>query len=214
MNKFFILIVFLFFATACNNTATEKGKDDKQTKTSEEWLCIPKQQVGKITATSTEADLKKLYGEKNVVRDSISVGEGEYITGTTIFPKSPNALAIAWKKGREFEEIARIIVKEKSTKWATDKGITVGSSLQEVVKQNGRDFSFMGFEWDYYGTVASWEDGVFEKKGFGVRFNYEADISKMNMEEVGKVLGNHEVSTNEPILKQLDVQVEQMFFFF
>ena len=217
MNKlltFSVAFTFLLFAMACNNNKKTKEDNSTTSETSEEWLCIPKKQIGKITPTTTEADLIKLYGKKNVMRDSVSAGEGTYVPATTIFPNTPNALSITWKDATTLKNIARIIIKEKGTKWTTDKGITIGSSLKEVKKQNATDFYFFGFEWDYYGTVTSWEDGNFEKSGFSVRLGYEGDISNLDQKELGKVLGDHEVSTSEPILQKMNVMVEQMYFFF
>ena len=48
--------------------------------------------------------------------------------------------------------------------WKTDNGIAIGTTLEELVKINGKDFTFAGFEWDYAGVVTDWNTGKIDKK--------------------------------------------------
>ncbi|MGB0838901.1 MAG: hypothetical protein ACPGXL_02115 [Chitinophagales bacterium] len=213
----------LFFA--CQNTnEPSKQKPPTKIKTSDvpslgkadNFTIVGSKSIGAITATTNEASLIQIYGSQNVKRDSLHVGEGLYTPSTVVFPDSPKELNIAWKEGKVFEEIARIVIRRPESIWATQEGITMGSSLTDVVKANEVDFTLYGFEWDYSGSVASWEGGVLDTKKMGVRFSPTANEAYNNItsEERAQIMGDIEVASNNPVLAKLEVKAIQLFFYF
>jgi hypothetical protein len=46
--------------------------------------------------------------------------------------------------------------------WRTTYGITLGTTLLELERINRKPFRLAGFDWDYSGTVLSWNSGVLE----------------------------------------------------
>jgi hypothetical protein len=50
----------------------------------------------------------------------------------------------------------------KASRWNLS-GITIGSSLAEVQKVNGKPFLVSGFDWDYGGFVADWKGGALSR---------------------------------------------------
>jgi hypothetical protein len=50
---------------------------------------------------------------------------------------------------------------EKSL-WRTTYGITQGTTLLELERINRKPFRLAGFDFDYSGTVLSWESGLLE----------------------------------------------------
>jgi hypothetical protein len=57
-------------------------------------------------------------------------------------------------------------------------GITIGSTLAEVQKVNGRPFLVNGFEWDYGGLVTNWKGGMLGRPlpgGCTVRLRFDRD---------------------------------------
>ena len=211
------------FLVSCKNTNTDTNQKETPPKhTTEqtdnepqsEWLAIPNQKVGKITSDMKEADIIEAYGQESVKRDSLHVGEGFYIQSTVVFPDTPKELRIAWEEDKTFEKIARIIVRQENAPWHTPEGLKIGSSLQEVIDLNGTHFNFWGFDWDYAGSVSSWEGGNFDGKGLGVRLNYQVDFEELDSKAVEAVIGDREVSSNEPILKEMQVVVSELFFYF
>ncbi len=123
-------------------------------------ICIPGQKVGLITATSTEADIIKAYGQENVVRKEIGLNEGETAQGTIVFPDSDKQLIIEWKEDQVYQKIARIRIEGEKAPWKLKQGgIGIGTSLAELEKVNGKAFHFYGFEWDYAGLCNDWQEG-------------------------------------------------------
>lgn len=121
---------------------------------------IPGKQVGAITARTSEADLRKIYGSKNVLSGEVGLGEGDTVEGTIIYPDDPlKRLEIVWKD--EKTKIAPDYAQFGGDKslWTIAPGISLGTSLKTIERINGRGFVLMGFEWDYAGTVVSWRGG-------------------------------------------------------
>ena len=62
-----------------------------------DWLIVPGERVGPVSADSTAAGLRRSLGEDLVTNVSIGMGEGEREEGTIIYPDDPtHSLAILW----------------------------------------------------------------------------------------------------------------------
>jgi hypothetical protein len=148
--KLIFLLSCLIFAAACNNTPqttqnTEGASSTSDTsktaitesvvtpivgKTVRNFTIVPKQQFGDITPAMTEVDLKRIYGDSNVVR----INRG--LVQTVIFPKSGSEIEIAWKKGQLYKKIESIIVRQG--KFQSPEGIHIGSTLKDLEVANGK----------------------------------------------------------------------------
>src|SRR4051812_22426210 len=113
---------------------------------------------GDINSVTSEAMLQKRFGER-VERAQVEVGEGETQPGTVL--KAANGgrpeLYFTWKDAAH-THLASIRTSGPS-KWRLAGGIKIGTSLQTLQKLNGKPFTLAGFEWDYAGTVLSWNGG-------------------------------------------------------
>ncbi len=147
MNKHKYLLIFLIGIVACTNAPkntqnTEGGNAIDSTAVSSatvtpidnkvlrNYTIVPKQQFGDITPATTDADLKRIYGDSNVVH----INRG--LVQTVIFPNSRNEIEIAWKKGQKFKKIESIIVRQG--KFQTPEGIHIGSTLKDLEAANGK----------------------------------------------------------------------------
>ena len=132
---------------------------------SNDWLIIPGQRVGPITVRTTHADLVRIFGAKNVQDDEIATTDGGSEWGTRVFGDQPNlSLAILWKDDTPESHIRGIIFCHASEpltacRWHTQDGVTFGTSLKMLEKENERKFKLNGFDWGYGGLITSWEGG-------------------------------------------------------
>lgn len=94
------------------------------------YTVVPKKQFGDITPATTEADLKRIYGDSNVVH----IDRG--LVQTVIFPNSNNEIEIAWKKGQKGKKIESLMVRKG--KFQTPEGIHIGSTLKDLEAANGK----------------------------------------------------------------------------
>ena len=214
--NFKILLFFglLFFISCDFQTGTKEAPKTTEVSTTEitkdipSYVCIPNKQVGKIQANFTEDDIIKAYGKENVARKDIGIGEGEIAKGTIVFPGAQNELVVEWDEAAAFKKLKKIRIEKQGSSWTTGEGIKVGSTLEELVKINGKDFKFYGFEWDYGGVTNDWDGGKINKQ-------LVVMLEPGNPEAVyPELLGEQLFSSSHPKAKAADLKVGAMSIFF
>ena len=171
--------------------------------------------VGAITAKTTEAELKKIYGEKNVQSADVGLGEGETAPGTVIYPNDEKRkIEIVWKdqESKKFPDFVQL-TGDKSL-WKTKEGISLGTSLKWLEKINGKSFTLLGFDWDYGGTVYSWRKGKLAKP-FGYKdHKVVVRLGYQNAEKLGKyidkVIGDIEFSSKNKAMQRINPTIYQI----
>lgn len=196
------------------------------------FLVIPGRQVGPIEASATETSLIALLGAENVVRDTIYVVEGTYEIGTTIYKNTADQAHILWKDKARFARPASVLIRPAYddenrslpgtagpvSQWLTDTGISVGNSLREVEKQNGKAFTLYGFDWDYGGQSTSWKGGLLagkkEKATISIGFSLPESMTDSQQKNYELVVGDQEFSSANPAMQQLNPTVHTLTLFF
>ncbi len=215
MNFKILLFFGLLFLSSCDfQTETKKAPETTEAPTTEitkeipSYVCIPNKQVGKIQANFSEEDIIAAYGKENVARKDIGIGEGEITKGTIVFPGAKNELVVEWDDTAPFKKLRKIRIEKQESSWATEEGIQVGSTLEELIKTNGKDFKFHGFEWDYGGITNDWDGGKINKQ-------LVVMLEPGNPEAVyPELLGDKLFSSNHPKAKAADLKVAAMSIFF
>ena len=175
---------------------------------------IPGVKVGAITTKTSEADLRRIYGSKNVQSGEVGLGEGETVPGTIVYPNDPRKrLEIAWKntKMRKFPEFVQF-AGDKSF-WKTTQGISLGTSLKTLEQINGKGFVLLGFQWDYSGTVVSWNGGKLART-FGkdnefvtLRLSPQVFDNKALEKDLNAVVGDGEFSSKNRSMQKINPTV-------
>ena len=180
------------------------------------YQIVPRVRVGAITPQTSEADLKRIYGRKNVQRTKVSLGEGEYEPGTVIYPNDPTRIIeIVWKDARRKRFPKRIQLTGERSVWRTRHGISLGTRLKQLERINGKPFVLTGFSWDYEGTVVSWEGGKlereFEKDGRVVllRLSDQTDHG-VSGEDTGSVAGDRDFPSSNQVIQKINPKVYQI----
>jgi hypothetical protein len=181
-----------------------------------DWLIVPGQRVGPITAKTTRADLVRIFGSNNIEDGDVTVAD-DVNPGTLVFKSQPDAaLGITWNDDSPEPHVGSIQICATASKcrWHTDNGITLGLTLRAVEKMNGRPFKLLGFEWDWEGTVVSWNDGHLEKlmhacAGLSLRL-----LPKEDQSVPERFVGDHEILSSEPEMQALNPMVSIMSFGF
>ncbi len=186
-------------------TSTEPNAPTEETR---DWLCIPNERVGLITDRTTEAELKSAYGDANVVRREVGQGEGEMTMASVVFPETPNELIVEWQADFAFQRPQRIRVEQENTEWKTEEGITVGTTFVDLLRINGKDFNFYGFEWDYGGMVNDWDGGQINKQLVLTLFPGQPDAVFPDL------LGDGTFSSAHPKASAADLKVGSMIIYF
>ena len=146
-----------------------------------DWLIVPGQRVGPITASTSRADLDTLFGKGNV-RDSSLDGSEVPEAATVVFGNDTSAaLAVTWDKERPSAIHICFGTQTGPCKWRTASGVRIGLPLSELQKLNGKSFQLAGFASDGQGAVTSWRHGSLEEDPAGcghlvVRLAPEAEL--------------------------------------
>lgn len=208
------LLLLALFALACSSdprqpeTENALPENPEGQTASPDFTVEPGKRVGGITVNSTEADIKALYGEDQVQFRSVYIGEGESQPGVVVFPNTPNELEIVWDIAAATGNPEFIRASQKGSSWRTADGVTVGTSLEELERINGKPFSIYGFGWDYGGLVTDWQGGE-------LNAHLIVALVPGKPELVGaKVSGDQAFSSDDPNIQAVEPRVGSMVITF
>lgn len=221
-----MISIFIWSCSSKNEQVKSSNLSDTLAVVSEgveqDWLVVPGERVGVITASSSEKDLFRLLGEENVhVRDTIFLAEGDFMIGTIVYKNTPDEVQIIWKDTVAFAnpdwvsvgswEVDKI--EAGKTHWKTIHGVKLGTTLKELEIINGKPFSFYGFGWDLGGGASNWNGGdLMTKDGlvyFNVQFNYDfLDNQKQTFAD--QLMGDSEFLSSLPAAQKLNPYVSMM----
>jgi hypothetical protein len=114
-----------------------------------EFLIVPGERVGAVTAATGFDDLVSLYGAERLTNQQFSVGEGEMRPATRVDLGETQSFTVIWTDENRTQAEA---VSQLGTAWKTPEGIGMGSTLADLEAALG-PFQLYGFAWDYSGTV-------------------------------------------------------------
>ncbi len=103
--------------------------------------------MGAVTASSTRAELERIYGASAVRADSVSLGEGEYARGLIVKASHTDSLIITLIKDTLIGD-----VEIRSEGWITPEGLRIGSPLSDLQRVYGK-IRVYGFAFDAAGAV-------------------------------------------------------------
>lgn len=218
-----ILVLGTIIAFACYSFGLKKGSEVVQkkssvqndiknalpTKTDNEWLCVPGEKIGQITNKTTEEDLKRIYGNQNVISAKELIEEGtKEVTITYIYKGTDDEIKVLWEEGQTLKKPSWVWIRNNGSKWATPEGITIGTSLEDLQKINDDIFVFNGFRWDYGGLVTSLSQGKLSK------YNGELQIT-MGMDDYSTLPNKYcgdgvSIFSNDEEIAKYKVEVLEM----
>lgn len=152
-------LLLLYTLAGCQDRAPA-GAGAPASDSATAWTFEPGVSFGAIGAASSERDLVAAYGAQPVRPAEVPLGEGETVPGTEVFGDDPlQRFLVTWKDTLARRMPDHIQLMGDSTRWRGLRGVTLGVSLRQLERMNGRPFTLLGFGWDYGGTVSSWEGG-------------------------------------------------------
>jgi hypothetical protein len=177
-----------------------------------EWLLRPRGGAGPVTVESSEVELRQRYGAGAVDTTRIELGEGETAPGTVLYPgDSLRRAEIIWQDTVAHRRPTRVILRGSKSQWQVGPGISLGTSLGELERLNGRPFTLAGFGWDYAGVVTDWKGGALDSALVGVKLYLDPGPAQYQSADYAKVLGDRDYSSALPPMQQLSPKVTQIF---
>jgi len=189
---------------------------------SDPWLILADGKSGLINVRTTRQDLVRIYGASNVVEQDVDLGEGETQTGTVLFAKDPQRrIEILWKDPEKKSLPASVQIEGTISRWKAVHNITLGTSLKDLERWNGRPFQLSGFGWDYSGTITSWQNGSLTAdfdSGRGkvfIRLDYSPSPGPSVPEgELDQVQGDRDFSSNHSVMQKINPRAYQIIWVF
>jgi hypothetical protein len=179
------------------------------------WLALPSDSTSALNARTTEAELRRRYGAQAVDSIRVELGEGETAPGTVLFSAdSMRRAEILWQDTVGRSHPSRAIVRGRKSLWQVGRGITLGTTLQELERLNGRPFTLAGFGWDYGGVVTDWGGGALDSMLTGVKLYLDPGPSQYTSSDYSKVLGDRDYTSSLPPMQRLAPRVAQIFIDF
>ena len=186
--------------------APEKTTGETADSGNDEMTYAPNERFGKLSVHTRPGDLKFLYGER-VVTAEISLGEGFTTPGYLLYPDTENEAEVIFPDGENGVEAPSVMFRKPGAKWRmAGSPLAIGTTLDELTAYNGKPITFLGFGWDYGGTVTDWHGGKLE--GIGVTLSYPDDPTGGMPPEA--LMGDSEVSSENPLLKGKGVYVREI----
>jgi hypothetical protein len=181
------------------------------------WLILASGEKGAINSHTTRKDLVRMYGAANVVDQDMDNEDGERQSGTDLFPKNPQRqIIITWKDpdNKTAPEFALIL--GKKSLWHGVHGITLGTSVRELERLNGRPFHFALTN---DGTceaeeTISWQGGRLEKElqgNGGIILEIESSPTK-GAKQTGPA--DFEVDSDNPVWRAQNPHISKMTWSF
>jgi len=196
---------------------------------SDPWLILADGKQGSINAHTTRQDLVRAYGANNVVDRDVDVGEGEVEPGTVLFPSDPErSIEILWNDVEKKSDPSSLTIRGSKSRWKALHGVSLGTTLKQLERLNGRPFHMAGYGWDYSGTVLSWDKGTLtrdlgqfdpqegvEHGRVVLRLNCDTPSAEpLTKEEDMQITGDRDLSSNHPALQKWNPCVSEMVWVF
>lgn len=167
---------------------------------------IPRVRVGAIAATTTYADLVRLFGADNLSDREFNLGEGFMQPATRVELGEGRSLTVIWEDASRTQVLG---VGELGAEWKTPEGIGIGTSLQELQDILG-SFQLAGFEWDYAGAILL--DGTKLEKYQGwlyLQVLPDAAIAEEFAQDYQAVVGDELFDSTNPHMQALNPTVQR-----
>lgn len=207
------LVFFHLFFLACTSDASKDGATEDtgnqttETAASPDWSIKPGFGFGVLSGEMDREAIEEKIGKDMVVERDFYLGEGESAPGLALYPDTPEEIEVL------LDDDGFVILyrqMQEGSKWATDNGIKVGTSIQELQAANGKPFKFTGFDWDYGGTVTNWNGGTFDGTDFLVVLDYNYEGPQMSQEDTAVLLGDQEVVSDQPAAQKYEIKVAKI----
>jgi hypothetical protein len=192
------------FGLVCTLSCNAK-KSKSEAKAEHDFVIVPGKRLGPFMAKNAkENDLVQAFGAENVKAQTLYGGEGTEMPGYVVYADTPDQLEVAYDSTYAVGKPSLLRISGQGTRWKTTEGISIGTTLEELIRINGKAITFYGFGWDYGGTISSWNGGKISEM-----LNLVIGQKQGEMAPDG-LLGDSEFRSDNPLVKPKDYVVVSM----
>ena len=197
MKRFLAAIIIITTTWSCSNDKKQPAiESEKIIQVAIDSTLVTDSSWGPVTKNADIDFLLTTYGSANVKDERVCGPEcADSIDVTRINPDTKNEFIVYWKDSLYHRAISFIETRVENSPYHTAAGLKTGSTLQDLLKENGKSISFSGFGWDYGGYIQSFQNGKLDKTSIMFRL----DVAETND---NSLLGDTELSTEMPAVKK------------
>lgn len=198
MKKILLPFIAIAVLASCNNDKKEKEAPagPVAVKPVVDTTLVTDSSWGLITATTDFAGLQTIYGTANVKDQRICGPECiDSLDVTIIYPESSKEIIVHWKDSAYHKLPGMLQSYQQGSPYHTASGLKQGSTMKDLLNQNGQKISFAGFGWDYGGYIHSYNKGKLD----ALKVSFRLDLSE-NVDD--GLFGDVELDTDMPHVKK------------
>ncbi len=200
MNKILVFVISTSLFISCNNKKEVKSTADTDTTVVPaklDSLLITDTSWGPITIADDIETLKQKFGSASIKDERICASECmDSIDVTFLHTGSKKAITIYWRDSAYHKNISSVEAADTASPYYTSAGLHMGSTLNDVLKINGKKLGFSGFGWDYGGFVGFYNGGALEKSALSLQLDYAQHPGDEGL------YGDRELNTDMPLVKK------------
>ncbi len=173
-----------------------------------DFSIVPGERLGQIKIGNTQGQLEAIFGKEFITKGDIFFGDGESSTGFYVFKDSPFEVCCAVTE--DGAPVGLILIRQPNSPWITAEGVKMGTTLDQLVKLNGKPIKFSGFGWAYGGKILSYTKG----KLAGYESILEISLAEPdNLDGLDDFMGDRDCSTADKAILGKGVKVAEMILF-
>ncbi|BAZ05473.1 hypothetical protein [Calothrix sp. NIES-3974] len=173
-------------------------------------IIVPGKSVGQITKRTKRADLAKLFPSSRFKDEQVLFFGGEVEMPGTKVTIGKNEIIVLWTN-KSRNQAAGVMILDPT--WQTPEGVGVGTTLAKLRQLAGREFKMTGFGWDY-GGIPQLRNTKLKYDNLTIQMTFSETASQKYPQQVQKVSGDHELLSNNPNLRNLDVRIFRIIAMF
>lgn len=158
---------------------------------------------GPFARDTSHARLISAFGPKNVTFEDVAGAEGSKEKATVLFANEPTRrVQIFWHDEKTRAKPATITIATPS-QWIGPEGVTIGMTVKQVEKLNGKPFQINGFGWDGGGYVSGL-DGKLASLPGGCRLmlRFEPTAANPLPERYAPIIGDRKIASTNALMRR------------
>jgi len=142
------------------------------------------------------------------------------LRATVFFPSVPTRrIEVVWPGGEPERGPRYVRLRGRPTEWRTKEGISIGTSLRQLERVNGRPFHLAGLGFDAGATVTSWDGGRLRLHADAqcrllVRVDSLPQLTPKQRALYSQVSGDRTFSSAHPAMRALNPRVAELLLEF
>lgn len=197
MKRTLLSLIAAALLFGCGNNKKETGGSNPPvTPAAIDTTLVTDSSWGPITSKSTFADLQTLFGPGNVKDERICGPECiDSLDVTKVYAGTPKEIIVHWKDSAYHKEIGLLQSYQEGHPYHTSNGLKAGSTMNDLLRLNGKKITFSGFGWDYGGNIISYNGGSLDSS----RVHFRLDIKQT---DDNSLFGDTEMDSDMPAAKK------------